>query len=293
MEYLYNTIEIWKMVFYHCDKIYHFLTQENAATILMNLGLLLAAIYLFTVTGYLIPLILEYILFTTDAYLINGMILSSVITSPLLLSHLCLTPIYLCYDFLEIAIFLFKKNILGYDLDENSYFSYRQLQAIPNLSTHCNNKCAQGKRYSFYAMNQTLIDSLGIDDKDIPEHFKCPITMQVMDHPLKVYTLVNNQATEHTFESEAIELWIENHNDLNPLNRQVIVASDPNYVTLKEIYDFIKVHSQYVDDRGQSSLKSDVLKNPAHCQATLFGDPKDYARACTTDTPTAREAFVL
>lgn len=58
--------------------------------------------------------------------------------------------------------------------------------------------------------------------EDIPEEFLCPITLSVMEDPVRVTSYVNNQQIMHNFERAAITEWNQRHGT-NPLNRQVIV----------------------------------------------------------------------
>lgn len=54
----------------------------------------------------------------------------------------------------------------------------------------------------------------------VPEHFICPLTLQVMEQPVK------NTKTGHVFESIAILQWIYSGNPTCPLTRQALRPTD-------------------------------------------------------------------
>ena len=61
---------------------------------------------------------------------------------------------------------------------------------------------------------------MSLINKNVSEHFVCPITLQVMDRP------VTNIKTGHNYERRAILQWIYSGNPTCPLTREQICVGD-------------------------------------------------------------------
>ena len=60
--------------------------------------------------------------------------------------------------------------------------------------------------------------TLPIDDESIPEHFVCPLTLEMMTDPL-----VSKHG--HNFERKAVLKWLEKGNTTCPITRQPLTMS--------------------------------------------------------------------
>ena len=61
---------------------------------------------------------------------------------------------------------------------------------------------------------------MSLINKNVSEHFVCPITLQVMDQP------VTNIKTGHNYERRAILQWIYSGNSTCPLTREKLRVGD-------------------------------------------------------------------
>ena len=64
--------------------------------------------------------------------------------------------------------------------------------------------------------------SLVSEEPEIPKHLQCPITLSLMRNPV---TASDGQ----TYEKEAIEKWMEGHDNSSPFTREPITSINPNF----------------------------------------------------------------
>ena len=64
--------------------------------------------------------------------------------------------------------------------------------------------------------------SLVSEEPEIPTHLQCPITLSLMRNPV---TASDGQ----TYEKEAIEKWMEGHDNSSPFTREPITSINPNF----------------------------------------------------------------
>lgn len=78
----------------------------------------------------------------------------------------------------------------------------------------------------------------------IPDHFRCPISLDLMKDPVTLSTGI-------TYDRENIEKWIESGNDKCPITKQVLTSleSIPNHTIRKMIQDWCVEHRSHGIER--------------------------------------------
>ncbi|CAB9531963.1 expressed unknown protein [Seminavis robusta] len=100
--------------------------------------------------------------------------------------------------------------------------------------------------------------------ENAPQHFLCPISMEVMSHPLQ------HKVTKHSFERSAIMEWIYFGKATCPLTRTSLHPEDfvENTKLLQEIQQWKNEH-QIIEDEddldASFSLKISSVALPAPC----------------------------
>ena len=96
--------------------------------------------------------------------------------------------------------------------------------------------------------SRTETQEVATVDVDAPEHFICPLTMDIMIHPL------TNRVTGQTFEREAINNWMYfQGKGTCPMTRKAISPSDffENRVLSRDIQKWKEEHSIEGEDQEQ------------------------------------------
>ncbi|KAF5188634.1 U-box domain-containing protein [Thalictrum thalictroides] len=78
----------------------------------------------------------------------------------------------------------------------------------------------------------------------IPNHFRCPISLDLMKDPVTLSTGI-------TYDRESIEKWVEDGNQICPVTKQVLTSVDqiPNHTIRRMIQDWCVANRSYGIDR--------------------------------------------